>query len=242
MKTPQIAATILALGFTSCSLEKVTTSAPPTGFITSTGVDTSSKIKRVPFDHCWRSPEVDVSVYKNIVIRPVTTSYLRKEEWANSTSAYIPNQESYVKRCNELAAHFGKSLREAFSQSVSPFYLTDSTAKPGTLILEVALTEVTFGRPSGYVGAMAVPGGGLVNSAAASPVCAFEARLRDAGSNKVIATAADRRGTTLKLVDFNQLTYHKANQEICEQWAEQLMEATNKELFPKVKKTLFTPF
>jgi hypothetical protein len=199
-------------------------------------------MERIPFDHCWRSPDADITKYNKIVVRPVTTSYLRRDEWANSLSTYIPDENAYTKRCNELAAHFGKSLRRSFSSPVSLFYLRDSAQDPGTLILEVALTEVTFGRPSGYVGSLAVPGGSLINSAAASPICAFEARLVDSDSGKVIATASDRRGTTLKIVDFNQLTYQKANQEICDQWAGQFMQAMNKELFPKVKKKYFTPF
>lgn len=230
------------LALTSCSLQKLTTSAEPTGFITSTGVSASSKIARVPFDHSWRSPSVGVSDYKNIVIVPVTTSHLRKEQWKDSYSAFIPSQAAYVKQCESLARSFTTSLKSDFSDKSSLYQVTDDRSKPGTLILEVALTEVTFGRPEGYVGSMAVPGGSLVNSAAASPIVAFEARVRDAASGKIVATAADRRGVHLKLIDFNQLTYHKANEEICKEWSRQLMEASNKELFPQVKRTWFTAF
>jgi hypothetical protein len=87
-----------------------------------------------------------------------------------------------------------------------------------------------------------VPGGSLVNSAAASPVNAFELKVRDATTGKLVATAADRRGTKLKIVDFNKLTYDKPNKEICDEWSQQLMQATNKDLFPQVKRAWFSVF
>lgn len=246
MKLPLLISTGLSAlaisGLTSCSLNKLATSAEPTGFISSTGVSTSSKIKRVPFDHAWRSPDVQIQDYKHIVVSPVTTAYLRKDQWLESGSTYVPSQEAYVKQCNALAGKFTASLKSEFAKESSGYQLTQTQSKPATLILEVALTEVTFGRPAGYVGAMAVPGGSLLNAAAASPIVAFEARVRDAASGKIVATAADRRGTRLKLIDFNQLTYQKANEEICGEWSKQLMEATNKKLFPQVKRTWFTPF
>jgi hypothetical protein len=188
------------------------------------------------------STGVEVQDYQNIVVPPVTTSYLRKDKWLESGSTYVPSQEAYIKQCGALAGKFTDSLRREFSKKSSGYQLTENKSKPATLILEVALTEVTFGRPAGFVGSMVIPGGSLVNAAAASPIVAFEARVRDAASGKIVATAADRRGTRLKLIDFNQLTYQKENEEICGEWSKQLMEAPNKRLFPNVKRTWFTDF
>ena len=232
----------LALGLASCSLQKVAAPAPPTAFLASSGADTSEKIARLPFDHSWKNASVDLSQYKHLTIRPVTTAYLRKDQWGESYSNFIPTREAYVKQGEVLARFWTSSLQRAFSSPDRSLDLTDSTARPGTLVLEIALTEVTYGRPAGYLGSMAVPGGSLVNSAAASPVAAFEARLKDAATGKLVATVADRRGTRLKIIDFNQLTYTKANEEICNEWSQQLMQATNKELFPKVKRTWFSAF
>jgi hypothetical protein len=195
--------TVALLGLTSCSLQKITTSAEPTGFISSSGVDRSSKIRRVSFDHSWRVPTVALRDYKPIMITPVTTSHLRMEQWRKSYSGFVPNQKAYIKQCESLARTLTSSLESEFSKKSSIFNLTDSRSNPDTLIFEVALTEVTFGRPEGYVGAMTLPGGTLVNSAAASPIVAFEARDRDATSGNIIATADDRSGVHLKLIDLN---------------------------------------
>jgi len=235
-------AAFLFLGLASCSLQKSTTSAPPTAFLVATGANTSGKIGRLPFDHSWKNEAVNISKYSHIAIRQVSTAYLHKEQWKDSYSADITSSASYVKHCNELASYFSSALKRSFSGPGGRLALTDSSSGPNTLILEVALSEVTFGRPEGYVGAMAVPGGSIVNAAAASPMVAFEARIKDSATGKVIATISDRRGTRFKIVDFNQLTYTKANEEICGEWSQHLMQAANKELFPKVKRTWFTPF
>ena len=232
----------LSLGLASCSFQKVATSARPTAFLTSSVTDTSTKIGRLPFQHSWRNPSVDLSQYQYVVLRPVTTAYLRREQWRDSYSFYVPDAPAYVKQCDALARYFSSSMRRSFSSRGSRLALTGNTAGAGTLVIEPALTEVTFGRPAGYVGSMTVPGGSLVNSAAASPVNAFELKVKDAATGKLVATVADRRGTRLKIVDFNQLTYDKANQEICDEWSQQLMQATNKDLFPQVKRTRFSAF
>jgi hypothetical protein len=241
MHTRILPAAALVL-LSSCSLEKIATPPEPTAFLTSTGVSTTGKIARLPFDHSWRNPSADFSRYRNIVVRPVTTSHLRKDEWIQSYSTFVPDEEAYLKQCRALASRFSSYLKLSFESPVCSYYLTQDASKPDTLVLEVALTEVTFGRPAGYVGAMALPGGSIANSAASGPVVAFEARVKDAATGKVLATAADRRGTRFKIIDFNQLTYSKANDEICNEWASQLMQAGNKELFPKVRRTWFTPF
>lgn len=232
----------LSLGLASCSFQKVVTSAQPTAFLTSSGTDPSSKIGRLPFQHSWRNPSVDLRQYRYVVLRPVTTAHLRKEQWWDSYSLYVPDAAAYVKNCNGLARYFSSSMKRSFSARGSRLALTDSTTGAGTLVIEAALTEVTFGRPAGYVGSMAVPGGSLVNSAAASPVNAFELKVRDAATGKLVATVADRRGTKLKIVDFNKLTYDKPNREICDEWSQQLMQATNKDLFPQVKRSWFSVF
>jgi len=242
MTTVRLFLVALSVGLASCSFQKVATSARPTAFLTSSGTNSSLKISRLPFQHSWRNPSVDLSQYRHVVLRPVTTAYLRKEQWKDSYSLYVPDSSAYQKHCNELARYFTSSMRRSFSARGSRLALANSAAGAGTLVIEAALTEVTFGRPAGYVGSMAVPGGSLVNSAAASPVNAFELKVTDAATGRLVATVADRRGTRLKLVDFNQLTYDKANKEICDEWSQQLMQASNKDLFPQVKRTWFSAF
>jgi len=182
----------LCLGLVSCSVEKASRAATPTAFLTNSGADRSGSLSRLPFAQAWRAPSADVSQYKHIVIRPVST-------------AYLPRQTDR-KLSGRLARKFHASLRREFSSPLCGFYLTESAAKPGTVILEAALTET---GDAGFV--------------------AFEARVRDAATGKIIATVADRRET-------------RTAEEICDEWSRQLMEATNKELFPRVKRGASSPF
>jgi hypothetical protein len=182
----------LCLGLASCSVEKASRAATPTAFLTNSGADRSGSLSRLPFAQAWRAPSADVSQYKHIVIRPVST-------------AYLPRQTDR-KLSGRLARKFHASLRREFSSPLCGFYLTESAAKPGTVILEAALTET---GDAGFV--------------------AFEARVRDAATGKIIATVADRRET-------------RTAEEICDEWSRQLMEATNKELFPRVKRGASSPF
>jgi hypothetical protein len=55
--------------------------------------------------------------------------------------------------------------------------------------------------------------------------------VRDADTSKIIATVADRRETQTR-----------SAREIGDEWSRQLMETTNKELFPKVKRGASSPF
>lgn len=170
-----------------------------------------------------------------IVVRPVTTAYLRKDEWKETSRTSTPTHKANLKQSKELARYFSAALKRAFASPVCGYYLTDSPNQPGTLILEVALTEVISGRPAGDPGAMAASGG-------SSPGVAFEARVRDAASGKTIATVADRRGSQFKLLGDKPSSYAKANQEICDEWSLELMRATNKELFPTVSRSWLAPF
>jgi hypothetical protein len=220
----RLATAIIFMALTSCAVQKMTTPAPASDFLVATGADPSARISRLPFDHSWRSPSSDPTRYKNIVVRPVSITWLRKEQWGDSVSEFVPDRKKYLKGCSELASYWTKSLKNAFSSPICSYYITDNTSEPNTLILEVALTEVNFGTPPAGLGSMA-----------------FEARVKDAATGKYIATAADRRATISKIVDFNKDTYTRANQEILDQWSAQLMEGSNKELFPTVKKSWSSP-
>lgn len=223
--SPSLPLSALAvLSLASCGIDHALTPAAPTKFLTSTGTDTSSRIVRLPFEHSWRDQSVNISDYKNIVVRPVTTRYLRTDEWERSKSAAIPNSKVFERRAAALARHFTKQLNIAFTDPICVFYKTDDTSKPNTLILEVALTDVHFPDPE-------------APQLAEIPVCGFEARVRDA-QGKLISTASDRRGPDLHLS--GEDSHITDTEEICSIWARQLMEASNKEIFANVRRKLIT--
>lgn len=221
----RLAAVLFGILLTSCTVGKIATPAPTSPFLAATRSDTSARNSRLPFDHSWRSPKADAGKYKYIVVRPVSMTWLRKEQWGDSVSEYVPDRRRYLKQCGVLARYWTTSLRKAFSSPVCSYYITDSTSQPGTLIMEVALTEVNFGRPPAGLGSMA-----------------FEARVKDAATGKYVATVADRRATISKIATFSQKTLTKANEEILNQWSQQLMEASNRELFPTVGSSWSSPF
>jgi hypothetical protein len=217
------ALTVVAACFalSSCGLEHAGTTAKPTAFLTSTGTDTTARLSRLPFEHSWRDPTFNINDYKNIVIRPVTVKYLRTEDWERSKSAKIPTQRAYERRAAALARHFTEQINIAFSDPICIFYKTTDTSKPGTLILEVALTDAQFPDSSNEI-----------------PVCGFESRTRDASTGKLIATTLDRRGPDLHLS--GESSHITSTDEICTIWARQLMEASNKEIFANVRRKLIT--
>ena len=212
------------LALSSCTIEQAAKPLEPTKFLLSTGTDVKEKITRLPFEHSWRDPELDISKYKNIVVRPVTVKYLHTENWERSKSAEIPDQKTFEKRARKLAEHFTKRLNVSFNDPICLFYKTTNTAKPDTLVLEVALTEAHFPDPS--------------ENLLDIPFCAFESKVTDARTGKLLVTAADRRGPDLHLQ--GEDTHITDNDEICSIWARQLMEASNKEIFANVRRKLIT--
>lgn len=220
---------LVILGLSSCALENKPAGPEPTRFLKSTGVDMSEQAARLPFEHSWRDPSFDISDYKHIVVRPVTTAFLRSEQWEESKSTFIPDQRRYLRQCDALARHWNRSLARAFTSPVCMFYKTADTSKPGTLILEVALTEVRFKT---------------TDTAAGHPICAFESRVTDAATGKLIATAYDRRGPQIAVLEASKSSgsMTSPNEMICDEWSQQLMQRSNMELYPVVKRRWFSLF
>ncbi len=214
----------VCVALASCGLDQAVAPAKPTEFLVSTGTDTSEKIARLPFEHSWRDPGMDLSSYKNIIIRPVTVKYLRLENWERSKSAEIPDQRAFEKQARGLADYFTKRLNISFSDPICLFYKVSNPSKPDTLILEVALTDAHFPDPA------AKP--------LDVPVCAFEGKVTDARTGRLLVTVGDRRGPDLHISEDD--THLTDNREICAIWARQLMEASNKEIFSTVRRKLIT--
>ena len=218
------------------------TDAPPTAFLSSTGAPARHKIARLPFDQAWRDPKAEIGQYTQVFIKPVSLSYLRTEHWTESASMQMASREAYLQEAKAVAAHWDESLRRAFSDPQSRFRLANDAHAPGTVVLEIALTEVVFSHPETYVASMAVTAGGVAESAFLAPTTAFEAKVIDGPTGKLLATVADRTGTRIKVIDFNRLSVSKANMEICDDWAVELMQAANRDLFPVVKRKMFSVF
>jgi hypothetical protein len=229
------AATVLTLG--GCAAQRAITKAQPTSFLGATGTADSGKISRLPFERAWRNASIDPTQYSHIVLRPVTTRYLRTGEWKQSQSTFVKDEQSFKTHAAELARHWDASLRHAFASPENRLRLAGGTGQPGTLVVEIAITEVVFGRPAANAASYAVAGGGAAFAAMFSPSVAFEARVTDGATGQLVATASDRKATKIKLIGLDKLSFTQSNIEICDQWAQEIMQAFNKEMFPAVKRS-----
>ena len=206
----------LAIAFSSCTAKRRNAELKPTAFLNAPGVDPSSKLENLPFLHSWVSAEMQGKVYSKIMVAPVVSSYVSTDNWKLSESVAIEDQETYANEVKALADFTTEKLTEALKDSSQKRYQVVTTASPGTLIIEMALTEVVFGNPIAAAGALAapIPGTAVVLSAVTDPSVSYEVRLRDASSKKIIATAADRAFSTKRLVNFNKLTATSACRDI----------------------------
>lgn len=223
-------AILLPLGLGSCGIKTTATGPAPTRFLTSTGTDITQRSQRLPFEHSYRDPAADISKYKYIIVRPVTTAYLRTEKWEESKSSTITSKKAYQKRCTALASYWTKSLDRSFASPLCMFYKTTDTSRPGTIVLEVALTEVRFTNTD------------TAASVTNPPLCAFESRSRDSITGKLITTASDRRGPGIKVLESKSADASAANKAICDEWSQQMMQRSNIEIYPTVKRSWFSIF
>lgn len=235
--TLSIAIAVGALALGGCAAQRSVIKAEPTSFLRATGTADSGKIARLPFERSWRKPSLNAANYTHIVIRPVSTAYLNKAQWSESASGFITSEQTFVNEAGKIARYWDASLSRAFSSPQNRFTRTGNVSKPGTLVVEIALTEVVFGRPAANAASYAVAGGGVATAMLFSPSVAFEARVTDGATGQLLATASDRRSSKVKLIDINKFTFTKSNKEICDEWSEQFMQAFNKEIFPTVKRS-----
>jgi len=225
---------LAALLFAGCAAQRSLSKAEPTAFLRSSGAVNAGQMERLPFERAWKSPGLNLADYSKVLLRPVTTRYLRSGNWQESTSTYIASERDFRQHAADLARVWDANLLKAFADPANRFTLV-SQPQPGTLIIEIALTEVVFGHPAASLASYAVPGGSVA-MAMVSPSVACEMRIIDASTRKIVAAASDRRSTKIKLVDVNKLSFTKSNEEICAEWSVQAMQALNKEKFPVVKR------
>jgi hypothetical protein len=218
-------AILLALGITGCSLNNSDKTAP-TAFLTSTGSDLSASMSRLPFDHAWKDPSLDLTKYTHIAIRPATSGYLDSDSWTASESEWILTREAYQTQAANLTKYWTRSLKKQFSSPICSFYITDDTSRPSTVILEAAIVRTSFGRPADPAR----------KTSATNPMVAVELRFKDSLTGRILATASDQYEHPFKLQDFTKESFARPNEIICDEWSRQLMQASNKEIFPKVRR------
>jgi uncharacterized protein DUF3313 len=192
----------------------------------------------VPLNKFWRQSNIDWKRYDKIYVAKVSTSQMLKvSAWEKGECV-----GKYDKDIRELAVYQRTSIINAFRKDPHHRFqvLDHPTHDPHALVLEVALVQV-------------VPSKVLLNLAEEAPFyvgegievvrfviddkscAAYEARIRDARTGKVLALAADREDEQLAIVDIRRLSWYGDVHGIMNDWSKQFVEIANNEPGQKVE-------
>ncbi len=224
-----------------CAAKSKFEPAPPSPYLNIPGVDRNAKLANVPFDHSWVREGFDIDSYSKVIIRPVQTKYVNTANWMESVSGIVTSEANYKKEVDALAALTAEKFKEAFSKTEANRFRVANKPDGGTLAIELALTEVVFGKPVTNAAALAspIPGTSAAVSAVTDPRVAFEAKVFDASTGQLIATAADRASSTARVINLNKFTATSACNDIVENWADLFVQVFNDAEVTKVSRKRF---
>jgi hypothetical protein len=205
------------------------TPAPDAGFIAQP--ERQTQVSYLPFQKVWIDPNFNKSNYEELVVAPVNTQYMLKMDWLHdmSSASWMGNVQNDI---NELAQYFHDTVVKEFNNDPNQrFLVIDSPAqhKKKALRLELALIEIDPSMPVLHALSWAGPPGtgtaaGIVNQRRA----AFEGRLRDLKTNKIVATFADRNMQDVGPLDLTRLTWYGPAKGIMDNWAKEFVKVANR--------------
>lgn len=186
-----------------------------------------AKNEELPFNSVWIKKGVDLKDFAEIYISRVDTSHMLDNEWYKDFNRY-----GDVKEDAEEVADFARdSFKKAFK--TDPNHRFKVVSSPGfkTVILEIAITELTPNKP-GLKAAGFVPifgwGAKAINQLMLSSV-AIEGRLRDGATGEIVAMFADREQEKLAMAPKSSFTWYGHAYKIIEDWAEQFVIIANRQ-------------
>ncbi len=192
-------------------------------------VDITKKLENMPFTHSWVWKEVDPKNYDAVYLPPIKLA-MPSGSWKNSASGWITSEQDYLDEAEKIAEYFRKRIVEEIQQTPSARLGVATSPGPGVVVIEIALTELEFSHPVARAGALAapIPGTSAALSTVTDPHAAFAARLTDAQTGALIATAADRKFPPTRLLDLNKLTVTSSAREVASNWAVEIADAVQK--------------
>lgn len=199
-------------------------------------VDTSQKIKNLPYDHAWVRGDFNGQAYNKLYIKPVRIDLLSEDSWLRSASIVVNSKEEYYEEASKIAKYFHEQLTKDIKEyEGNRIHLVNSPGED-VLTLEIALTELELSHPAARAAALAapIPGTGPALSTLSDPHAAFAARITD-GNGRLVATVADRKFPPTRIIDLNKLTILSSAREVCALWSETMSEALNKGRFTKTE-------
>jgi Protein of unknown function (DUF3313) len=202
--------------------------APDAGFITDPA--RQGKVDYLPFQKVWIDPSFNKDNYSEIVIAPVNTQYMQEMDWLHkmSSASWFGDVQKDI---NELAVYFQNTVAKEFR--IDPnhrFTVLDipTQHKAPALRLEIALIEIDPSTPVLHAAGWAVVGGGAAANVVNQRRAAFEARLRDLQTNKIVATFADRKAQDIAPIDLTNLSWYGPAKGIMDNWAKEFVKVANR--------------
>src|SRR5262249_874360 len=162
----------------------------------------------IPFNKFWRKSDVNWKQYDKLYVSDVNTSYMLKmTDWQKGE-----RKDQIEHDVHELGTYARDSLQKAFRDDPNHrFNVIDSPTKDRhALVLEMALIEIVPSKVTlnvlGYAPFFVGLGVSAVRTVAHDESsAAFEARVRDAATGKVIMLAADREEQQMAPVNLRGL-------------------------------------
>jgi hypothetical protein len=180
-----------------------------------------------PLNKFWRRPNVDWKSYNKIYVADVATAYvLKANAWEKGECIMKYDHDL----CN-VANYQRASIIKAFRKDKHHHFevLDHPTRDPHALILEVALVQIVPSKVTlnlaentpFYVG----DGITVVRFIIDDKSCAaYEARIRDAATGRILVLAADREDEQLALIDLRGLTWYDDVHGIIDDWSKQFVQ------------------
>lgn len=193
-------------------------------------------------DEVWVAPEYRGKAthesFSKIYFAPVATGNLKRQGWWASQSAIKQNQLEADAR--KLALQFQRSLNQAALYDPGLRMTVVNTPGPDTVIVEMAITELTpakaYWNTAATAAGFVVPGAGLL-SVAGSGSIAIEGRARDADTGKVVATFRNRMKDQMALVNINSYTWYGGSEKNLNEVAVKIARVINSERGTVVSKS-----
>jgi hypothetical protein len=216
----------LSLGLGGCQSMKAEPSKGA-GFVP---MDEMSYRADLPFNKVWAKPGVDWTQYKTIYITEVNTRFLMETNWWQKSL----RRNDMEKDARHVAQYMQEKFKEAFRKDSRNRFVVIDSPQPGSLTLELALTELIPSHPVMEAMSVAAPyGSGVVVRAAtkksgAKATVAFEGRIVDTSSGTVLAMVADREQGKTAPVNLRALTWYGEADSIIDEWADQFIHIANR--------------
>jgi hypothetical protein len=221
-----VVAIVMSMGPAGCQSMK----AKPSEGVGYVPMEQMSKREDLPFNKVWVQAGVDWKSYKSIYIKEVNTRYLMEANWWQKNL----RRDEMEQDARKVAQYMHDKFMEAFRKDPQNRFRVVTSPEPGSLTLALALTELVPSNPVLEALSIAAPyGSGVAVQATAKETgakatVAFEGRIEDTASGKVLAMAADREQGKIAPVNLRALTWYGEANVIIDEWADQFVQISNR--------------